>query len=46
MTQAVARGIAAVEEHDPALAQFLRNSIKTGNVCTYSPARAIRWTTA
>ena len=43
--QALSRAITAIQEHDFALAQFLRNCIKTGYTCSYSPDRPVHWAT-
>jgi hypothetical protein len=39
----IRRSIENIREHDPKLAQFLDNSIKTGITCSYCPDHEIAW---
>jgi hypothetical protein len=41
---AIASALKAIERHNPGLAAHLRNSIKTGTFCSYSPESPVDWT--
>jgi hypothetical protein len=40
----VHRAILLIADHHPQLAEHLRDSIETGNGCTYRPAETLEWT--
>lgn len=43
--KAIAAAISRIEQHDPALARLLRDTVRTGANCRYEPdpARPVRW---
>jgi len=43
--KAIAGAVSRIEQHDPALARLLRNTVRTGASCRYEPdpAQPVRW---
>jgi hypothetical protein len=44
VTMRIRAAIAALGEVDPALSRHLRNSVRTGRLCSYEPAEPVVWT--